>query len=76
MRAIDVDGLGKRWAVHDELHAGRFDERLEGPGETAGENGKVGRLERGLEAAGLDAREVEQTVHELRVGGARFGERS
>src|ERR1019366_10364345 len=56
MRAIDVNRFGKRWAVHDELHPGRFDERLEGPGEAAGKEGEGRRLERGLEATRLDAR--------------------
>src|SRR5258708_30851230 len=64
MRAVDVDRFGKRWAVHDELHPRRFDERLEGAGETAGKESQVGRLERGLEATRLDARKVEQAVHE------------
>ena len=64
VRAIDVDRFGKRWTVHDELHPGRFDQRLERPGESGGEDGQVCRLERGPEATRLDARKVEQAVDE------------
>jgi hypothetical protein len=35
VRAIDVDSLGKRRAVHDELQPGRLDERREGRGDAA-----------------------------------------
>ena len=63
--AIDVDGLRERRAIDDEAQPGPLDRRAEHAGKIGGERGEVGRLVVGLHAAGLDAREVEQSVHQL-----------
>ena len=63
--AIDVDGLGQRRAVDDEREPGALDRRAKAAREVDGERGEVDRLVDGLDAAGLDARELEQRVDEL-----------
>ena len=62
---VDVDGLGQRRAVHDEPQPGPLAGRAEVAGEVGGHRGQVGGLVHRLHAARLDAREVEQRVHEL-----------
>ena len=58
-------GSRERRAVDDELQPGLLDRRAEHARELRGEGRKVGRLVGRLDAAGLDAREIEQRVDEL-----------
>ena len=60
--AVHEDRLDERRRVDGEREAGLLAGGSEAAGEVAGEGGKVGRLVDGLNAAGLDAREVEQCV--------------
>ncbi len=62
---VHVHGLGQRRAVEDEPQAGFLDRRSEHAGELGGRRGEVGRLVGRVDASGLDAREVEQRVHQL-----------
>ena len=63
--AVDVDRLGERLAIDDELETGALDGRAEHARELRGHGGEIGRLVARLDAPGLDAREVEQRVDEL-----------
>src|SRR5204863_6750482 len=63
--AIDKDRLRQPRTSDDEAQPGGLAQRAEIARKLTGELGKVGRLEAGLRAAGLDAREIEQAVHQL-----------
>ena len=63
--AVDVDRLGQRRAVHDQLQPRPLHGGAENGGQLGREGGQVGRLVGRLDAAGLDAREVEQRVDQL-----------
>ncbi len=62
---IDEDLLGQGVEIDLEREAGAVDRRAEHAGEIGGEPRQVHRLEEGLGAAGLDAREIEEVVDEL-----------
>jgi hypothetical protein len=70
LRRIHVDRLGQRRAVDDEPHAGLFDQRMEGAGQFARQRGKVGRHEAQRKASRVDARDVEQAVHQAQQANA------
>ena len=61
---IDVDGLGEGLAIDDELKPGFFNGRSEHAREFRGEAGEVGGLVVSIDAPGLDAREIQQRIHE------------
>ena len=63
--AIDEDRLVERLDAELEPQAGVLDRRPEGARQIAGQGGEIGGLVGGLEAPGLDAREVEQRVDQL-----------
>ena len=63
--AIDVGRLVERRQIEPQRQAGALDRRAEHAGELAGEGAQVGRLVRRFDAAGLDAREVEQRIDQL-----------
>ena len=63
--AIDEDGLAQRRTVDPQLEARAFDRRAEAARQIAGHRREIRRLIRRLGAVGLDAREVEQVVHQL-----------
>ena len=62
---IDVDRLRQRRAGRRRAQPGALDRRPERAREVRRERRQIGRLERRLRASGLDAREIEQRVHEL-----------
>ena len=63
---VDVDRLGQRRAVDLELQPGALDGRAEGAREVGGERRRsIGSIRRPAARPGLDAREVEQRVHQL-----------
>ena len=64
--AVEVHRLVQRRAVHDERQPGPIDRRAEEAGQLAGDGAQVDRLEFSLHPAGLDAREVQQGVDQLR----------
>jgi hypothetical protein len=63
--AIDRHRMLQRRAVDREREAGSLDGGAEGRGELGGEGGKIERFEVRPRAAGLDAREVEQSIDQL-----------
>ena len=63
--AVHVNRLGQRGAVHDQAQARPLHGGAEKGGQLGREGGQVGRLVGRLDAAGLDAREVEQRVDQL-----------
>ena len=62
---IDRDAWPFRRNIDDEAHPDAFDRGAECAGKVRGEDAEVELLERGLGAACLDAREVEQRVDDL-----------
>ena len=60
--AIDIDGLRKGRAIQHQPEPGLLDRRTEARRDAGGETGEVGRPVGRLDAAGLDAREVEQRI--------------
>ena len=62
---VDEDGLADGRAVEHEAEPGTRRRLVEHAGQLDGGGGEVDRLEAGGDAAGLEAREVEQGVHEL-----------
>ena len=63
--AIDIGRLGERRAVDVEPQSGRLDGRAKDAGKLRRESGKVGRLVGRPDAAGFDARKIEQRIDEL-----------
>ncbi len=63
--SIDVEGLGQGRAADDEREAGLLGGRAKDAGQLGGLGGQVDRLVGRLHAAGLDARELEEAIHEL-----------
>ena len=63
--AIDMDRLGQRRTLHHELEARLVGRGAKHAGEVGGERRQVGGLEAGIHAPRLEAREIEQRVHEL-----------
>ena len=61
---VDEERLGQRLAVDDELEAGLLDRRPEEAREVGGVGRQVGRHVARVHAPGLDAREVQQRIHE------------
>ena len=63
--AIDVDRLTERFALDAQLAVpARFDGRAEHAGEIRGQRGEIRRLVMGVDPSSLDAREIQQRVHE------------
>ncbi len=62
--AIDVDGFAQRIAGDDQGETGLFDRRPEDAGELGRELREVGGFIVRVDAAGLDAREIQQRVDE------------
>ena len=63
--AVDIDRLGQRRAVDDEPQPGPLDGRAEDARQFGGQGRQIGRLVSRLDAAGLDAREIQQRVDQL-----------
>lgn len=61
---VDVDGRTTAVALDAQLEARLLARGAEHGGEVAGDGGEVHRLERGLGAARLEAREVKQRIDE------------
>jgi hypothetical protein len=63
--AIHRHGRWQRGAIDLQPHAGRFHGRAEQRGQVGGKGRQVGRLRRHLHAPGLDARKIQQRIHQL-----------
>jgi hypothetical protein len=62
---VDVDRLAHGRTVDRECHAGPFDRRTKRAGEIDRERREIGRHVGSLHTAGLDARELQQRVHQF-----------
>ncbi len=62
---VNIDRLGQRRAADDQAQASPLDRRAKHAGQLGRQRSKIGWLIDGLDAASLDAREVEQRVHQL-----------